>query len=276
MSTSKKIVIVIIVIILLIMIAMIIKNLRGPSAEEQVAMPTNAKVTISTDNNNNASTISERSNAIRERDRAALEERTALQGSGATNTAANASLSGNQTADSTRVNATAAANQTIAADNKTTQHISANATNINETRAPATTNDSKNASNVAPNQNATNVTAKQEQTVNRTPSAPLGKVNVTVEAKGQAVVLRINASNAIPSYKYSTLSSPTRVMVDLSGQWNQGNTPSVGGQRMVSKVRFGKHRDAFRIVADLNTQGQVSVDVQKISTSQLIITITPR
>ena len=63
------------------------------------------------------------------------------------------------------------------------------------------------------------------------------------------VTVRIEASE-MPSYKTMQLTSPDRLVIDLSGDWVI-KAPGVPTNKFISNVRIGKQRDSTRIVVDL-------------------------
>lgn len=103
-----------------------------------------------------------------------------------------------------------------------------------------------------------------------------GTFKVQVKPSGKAVTMEISASGPINTYKSHVLQSPQRVMLDIDGQWTMSGNPSVPGQNVIDKVRFGRHPNAGRVVADIKAPGQVTVSVAQPSPDKLILTITPK
>ena len=266
MAINKKLLIGIIVLLLLVMAALVIKTMSGSSGED--SRPVNAvKGRV---DGGNASSLMEMAKEKRARELEALRNEVLKD------------QNANQSRPSSEENRSAAKTSSTPLQNGSAPYNGANSLNSStagqNSTAPANASEIRSASsNAGVNASATpNNQTTSAQTTKAPEAGPvLGTVNVTLESAGKGVIMRITATNPISSYKYATLSSPSRVMVDLSGQWNQGKAPSAAGQNLVSKVRFGRHSDVSRIVADLNTQGQVSVEAKKPSPNQLVFTIKP-
>ncbi len=66
---------------------------------------------------------------------------------------------------------------------------------------------------------------------------------------GDGVTIRFD-SNKMPTYHYSHLNSPERLVVDLDGAWKI-RPQGAGKNPFVSNIRIGEHREGTRIVFDL-------------------------
>lgn len=77
--------------------------------------------------------------------------------------------------------------------------------------------------------------------------------------------LMLMADTPIRQYKTFFLTDPSRLVIDLMGEWKISNQDKlqVINQR-VKKIRFGVHQNKLRIVVDLNNGTQLRLSVDKM------------
>ncbi|TVM31248.1 AMIN domain-containing protein [Oceanidesulfovibrio marinus] len=100
---------------------------------------------------------------------------------------------------------------------------------------------------------------------------------VSATAKDGGVVITFKADRPIGRYKYFTLTEPSRLVVDLIGEWEQKSPGvKVPQNELLSRVRFGRHDNKLRIVADLSTTEYAEPVVKQEPDTQLVITLTKK
>jgi hypothetical protein len=111
------------------------------------------------------------------------------------------------------------------------------------------------------------------------PSAPRtaftgpGNALERVEVIGidNGAVLRIVAAKPVEKFKYFTLKSPNRVVVDLYGSWSRANIPPLASNTWISKIRTGVHPDKLRIVADVIVETPGPVSAKQNSLTEIVV-----
>lgn len=169
------------------------------------------------------------------------------------------------------------ANQTAAAPEQTAEK--ATETAANETAAePAATGDEPEDSSKA----KTSAQAAQDtsQPAASDPITPAEREHenilrlVTVERRGGAMVLRLQADKPIGRYKYFTLTDPSRLVVDLIGEWEQKSPGvKVPQNELFRRIRFGRHDNKLRIVADLATTDYTEPVVVQDPPTELVVSL---
>lgn len=100
---------------------------------------------------------------------------------------------------------------------------------------------------------------------------------VSASAQDGGVVITFKADKPIGRYKYFTLTDPSRLVVDLIGEWEQKSPGvKVPANDLLSRVRFGRHDNKLRIVADLATTDYAEPVVKQEPDTQLVITLTKK
>ena len=86
-------------------------------------------------------------------------------------------------------------------------------------------------------------------------------------------VLRIVTSKPVESFKYFSLKSPNRVVVDLYGSWSRAAVPAPAPNPWISKIRTGVHPDKMRIVADIGVETPGPVSARQNSLTEIVVTL---
>ncbi len=84
-------------------------------------------------------------------------------------------------------------------------------------------------------------------------------------------VLRIVTSKPVEKFKYFSLTSPNRVVVDLYGSWSRANIPALTSNAWISKIRTGVHPDKLRIVADVIVKTLGPVSAKQNSLTEIVV-----
>lgn len=97
---------------------------------------------------------------------------------------------------------------------------------------------------------------------------------VTVEQRGGSMILSLQADEPIGRYKYFTLADPSRLVVDLIGEWEQKSPGvKVPQNELFRRIRFGRHEDKLRVVADLATTEYTEPVVVQDPSTELVVSL---
>ncbi len=169
------------------------------------------------------------------------------------------------------------ANQTAAAPEQTAEEAAATATNETAAEPAAKVDESEDSSKADTSAQTAQGTSQPAASDPVTP-AELEHENilrlVTVERRGGAMVLRFQADEPIGRYKYFTLNDPSRLVVDLIGEWEQKSPGvKVPQNELFRRIRFGRHDNKLRIVADLATTDYTEPVVVQDPPTELVVSL---
>ncbi len=93
---------------------------------------------------------------------------------------------------------------------------------------------------------------------------------------GKGVRLEVSTSSSLEHFKFFNLDNPPRVVLDLLGSFKEhASTMNVPSNQLISGIRIGKHDEKLRIVADIKGKPPKSVDVERVSETELVVNIVP-
>lgn len=89
---------------------------------------------------------------------------------------------------------------------------------------------------------------------------------------GDDYILDILTQGPVKKFKYFSLTSPPRLVIDLLGQWEKPREFEIKiGSSMVNKVRIWRYDDKLRLVSDLYYTGPITPEISESPTGLQVI-----